>query len=75
MERTGDEEGRIRVNVTPDQRIKAGELLAVIDPDSYEIVVRRAEAALELARPVPDVDRLREPVANRQLSSSCSRPA
>jgi multidrug resistance efflux pump len=38
-----------RVNVSPDQRVKAGELLAVIDPEEYEIAVQRAEAALELA--------------------------
>jgi len=35
--------------VTPDQRVKAGELLAVIDPEPYEIAVNRAEAALDLA--------------------------
>jgi multidrug resistance efflux pump len=38
-----------RVNVAPDQRVKAGELLAVIDPEAYEIAVQRAEVALELA--------------------------
>ena len=37
------------VNVTQDQRVEAGELLAVIDPEPYEIAVSRAEAALELA--------------------------
>lgn len=37
------------VNVKPDQRVKTGELLAVVDPEEYEIAVERAEAALELA--------------------------
>jgi multidrug resistance efflux pump len=46
----------VRVNVTPDQRVKAGELLAVIDPEAYEISVQRAEVALELAGQGIDVD-------------------
>lgn len=37
------------VNVKPDQRVKAGELLAVLDPEEFEIEVERAEVALELA--------------------------
>jgi len=42
--------GRVtKVMVTPDQRVKAGQLLAVIDPEPYEIAVNRAEAALDLA--------------------------
>jgi len=42
--------GRVtKIMVTPDQRVKAGELLAVIDPEPYEIAVNRAEAALDLA--------------------------
>jgi len=35
--------------VKQDQRVKAGELLAVIDPEPYEIAVNRAEAALDIA--------------------------
>ena len=42
--------GRVtEVTVAQDQRVKAGELLALIDPEHYEIAVERAEAALELA--------------------------
>jgi len=39
----------IRVNVVADQVVKAGELLLEIDPEDYEIAVRRAESNLELA--------------------------
>jgi multidrug resistance efflux pump len=39
----------IEIAVRPDQRVKAGELLALIDPVPFEIVVNRAEAALEIA--------------------------
>jgi multidrug resistance efflux pump len=38
-----------KVMVERDQFVKAGDLLAVIDPEKYEIAVERAEAALELA--------------------------
>jgi multidrug resistance efflux pump len=42
--------GRVaKISVKPDQRVKAGELLAVIDPVPYEIAVNRAEASLEIA--------------------------
>lgn len=42
--------GRVtKIMVQQDQRVKAGELLAVIDPEPYEIAVNRAEAALDLA--------------------------
>ena len=37
------------VHVAQDERVEAGQLLAVIDPEPYEIAVQRAEAALELA--------------------------
>ena len=42
--------GRVtKVMVRQDQRAKAGELLAVIDPEPYDIALKRAEAALDLA--------------------------
>jgi multidrug resistance efflux pump len=37
------------VHVAQDERVAAGHLLAVIDPEPYEIAVQRAEATLELA--------------------------
>ncbi len=41
--------GRVlEVLVEQDQQVKAGDLLARIDPESYQIAVTRAEAALEL---------------------------
>lgn len=39
----------LEVLVELDQQVKAGDLLARIDPESYQIAVARAEAALELA--------------------------
>jgi len=39
----------VEVNVSQDQRVSGGKLLAVIDPEPYEITVSRAEAALDLA--------------------------
>ena len=45
----------IEVNVSQDQRVKEGELLAVIDPEQYEIAVERAEATLELVGQELDV--------------------
>jgi len=42
--------GRVtRVDVAQDERVEQGQLLAVIDPEHYEIAVHRAEAALDLA--------------------------
>ena len=38
-----------KVAVVQNQLVKAGDLLAVIDPEKYEIFVLRAEAALEIA--------------------------
>lgn len=39
----------IKVNVVADQVVRKGELLLEIDPEDYEIAVRRAESNLELA--------------------------
>jgi len=39
----------IQVNVVADQVVNAGELLLEINPDDYELAVRRAESDLELA--------------------------
>jgi multidrug resistance efflux pump len=39
----------IKIAVEPDERVRAGELLAVIDPVPFEIAVNRAEAALDIA--------------------------
>jgi len=39
----------IKVNVVADQVVRKGELLLEIDPEDYEIAVRRAESDLELA--------------------------
>jgi len=39
----------IKVNVVADQVVSKGELLLEIEPDDYEIAVRRAETDLELA--------------------------
>jgi len=42
--------GKVKeVTVFQDQEVKAGDLLAVIDPVPYELALRRAEAALTLA--------------------------
>ncbi len=38
-----------KVAVVKDQVVKAGDLLAKIDPEKYELAVLRAEAALEIA--------------------------
>lgn len=42
--------GKVKeVAVARDQVVKAGDLLAKIDPEKYELVVQRAQAALEIA--------------------------
>jgi len=47
---TPEVSGRVtRVDVAQDERVEQGRLLAVIDPEHYEIAVSRAEAALDLA--------------------------
>lgn len=55
---TADQSGRIvEVAVHENDRVKKGDLLFRVDPESYEIALRQAEAAVAVAR--LEVDQLR----------------
>jgi multidrug resistance efflux pump len=66
--------GKVKeVNVIQDQLVQAGDVLAVIDPRTYELTVQRAEARLEIAGQETGADTATVAAAEASLGAARAR--